>query len=351
MPLFPNNSSPSSSSFRISNLRFSASTLALLLNPETLPLYPLFVTDGSLTLWLIGDGKPGHENQSLGLAEAMQRRVACEIHQISIVGKGGFFGRIRAALTQSAGLPKPDFIIAAGHATHLALLCLARKHQAKSIVLMRPSLPLRCFDLCIAPSHDFPKKPTRKNLILTRGAINRVRSVGSEKTGKLILIGGPSKTHGWDAAAVMDMLARVTATGGWQLTDSRRTPNGFLEQIKKHLPNIEIFSCKETAPDWLPDQLSRATEVWVSEDSVSMIYEALSSGARVGLLSVPRLNSRSRVLRGIDDLIADRFLTTFSDWNQTGRLVQATQLLNEADRCAEIVWHMEVAQFAERISP
>jgi hypothetical protein len=68
-----------------------------------------------------------------------------------------------------------------------------------------------------------------------------------------------------------------------------------------------------------------------------MIYEALSSGARVGLLPVPRLNSHARVLRGIDELIADRFLTPFSDWNQTGHLVQTAQLLNEADRCAEIL--------------
>jgi mitochondrial fission protein ELM1 len=296
------------------------------------------VTDGSLTLWLIGDGKPGHENQSLGLAEAMQRRVACEVHRISIAGKEGFFGRIRAALAAGTKLPKPDFIIAAGHATHLPLLCLARLYRAKSVVLMRPSLPLSCFDLCIAPAHDYSKKPQRKYLILTRGAINRVRSVDSEKTGRLILIGGPSKTHGWDPAAIMDMLAKVTATCDWQLTDSRRTPKGFLEQIKKHLPDMGIFSCKETASDWLPDKLSRATEVWVSEDSVSMIYEALSSGARVGLLPVPRLNPDSRVLRGVDELIVDRFLTTFSDWNQTGHLAQSAQILNEADRCAEILF-------------
>jgi mitochondrial fission protein ELM1 len=309
------------------------------------------VINGPLTLWLLGDGKPGHENQSLGLAEAMQRRVACEIHRISIAGEGGFFGRIRAALAAGTKLPKPDIIIAAGHATHLPLLWLARKYGSQSIVLMRPSLPLRFFDLCIAPAHDFPKKPQRKNLILTRGAINRVHASSPSKTGRLILIGGPSKTHGWNDAAMLEMLAKLTATGDWQLTDSRRTPEGFLEQIKKHLPNIEIFSCNETAPDWLPDKLSRAKEVWVSEDSVSMIYESLSSGARVGLLPVPRLNSHSRVLRGIDELIADRFLTTFSDWKQTGHLAQTAQLLNEADRCAEIVWHMEVAQFAERCSP
>jgi len=295
------------------------------------------VVKRSLTLWLIGDGKPGHENQSLGLAEAMQQRAARETHRISIAGKGGFFGRIRAALAQSAGLPKPAFIIAAGHSTHPSLLWLARKYRAKSIVLMRPSLPLRFFDLCIAPAHDFPKKPQRKNLILTRGAINRVHAGELPKTGKLILIGGPSKTHGWDTGAMLDMLAKVTAAGGWQLTDSRRTPEGFLEQIKKYLPNIEIFSCKETAPDWLPDKLSRAKEVWVSEDSVSMIYEALSSGARIGLLPVPRLNSHSRVLRGIDELVETGYLTPFSKWQNVGHLPPAPETLNEAERCAKIV--------------
>jgi mitochondrial fission protein ELM1 len=296
------------------------------------------VAERSLTLWLIGDGKPGHENQSLGLAEAMQRHAACDIYRISITGKGGIIGRVLAALAQSAGLPKPDFIIAAGHATHLALVCLSRKYQAKSIVLMRPSLPLRCFDLCIAPSHDFPKKPTRKNLILTRGAINRVHASDSPKTGKLILIGGPSKTHGWDGEAMLDMLARITADDcGWQLTDSRRTPEGFLDQARVRLEGREIFSCQQTPPDWLPSKLREADEVWVSEDSVSMIYEALSSGARVGLLPVPRLKPNSRVLLGIDELIEQRFLTPFSAWQKAGHLTPAAEILKEAERCAGIV--------------
>jgi hypothetical protein len=308
------------------------------LNLETLSLYLIPVAQRSFTLWLIGDGKPGHENQSIGLAEAMQRRVACEIHRISIAGQGGIVGRICAALTQSADLPKPDFIIAAGHATHLALLCLARKHQAKSIVLMRPSLPLRCFDLCIAPSHDFRNKPTRKNLILTKGAINRVQVGDLPKTGKLILIGGPSKTHTWDDEAMLDMLAKITMGGGWRLTDSRRTPEGFLEQARLRFKGLEIFSCEQTPPDWLPSKLRVADEVWVSEDSVSMIYEALSSGARVGLLPVPRLKTNSRVLRGVDELVETGILTSFSEWGKTGQLSPAPEALNEADRCGEILF-------------
>jgi hypothetical protein len=137
---------------------------------------------------------------------------------------------------------------------------------------------------------------------------------------------------------MLGMLTKITADDrGWQLTDSRRTPNGFLEQARMRLKGLEIFSCQETSPDWLPSKLREADEVWASEDSVSMIYEALSSGARVGLLPVPRLKPDSRVLRGIDELVETGYLTPFSAWQRIGQLRPAPEALNEAGRCAEIV--------------
>ena len=51
------------------------------------------------------------------------------------------------------------------------------------------------------------------------------------------------------------------------------------------------FQCvpyASTDSDWLPARLSEAGEVWVSEDSVSMIYEVLTAGAQLGLLKVQR---------------------------------------------------------------
>ncbi len=292
----------------------------------------------TLVLWLIGDGKPGHENQSLGLADALARRLPCEVRRISLAGVRGLMKRVKTASAASQDFPnKPDFIIAAGHATHLALWSLARKHRAKSIVLMRPGLPLACFDFCIAPAHDFPNPPQRQTLILTRGALNRVAPVSGEKTGRMILVGGPSKIHAWDGAALLAALAEITATGSWQLTDSRRTPAGFLDQIRQSLPAIEIFPHTATPPAWLPRKLATADEVWVTEDSVSMIYEALSSGAKVGLLPVPRLTPTSRVLRGLEQLVADGFLTPFEEWQKTRQLKPPPSILREADRCAEAV--------------
>lgn len=290
-----------------------------------------------LTIWLIGDGKPGHENQSLGLAEAIGRRVPCALHRIPLAGKRGLVGRVRAALAAGAALPKPDLILAAGHATHPALWLLARKHRALSVVLMKPSIPIGWFSMCIAPDHDFPQGAGRPDLVLTRGALNRVTPGEAEKSGKLILIGGPSKTHGWDGAAVLAMLAEATDRGGWELSDSRRTPEGFLDQARAQLPGVAVFSHEDTPSGWVPEKLRQAKEVWVTEDSVSMIYEALTSGARVGLLPVPRLVAGSRVLHGVDRLIADGFLTPFSRWRENHRLAPPPEVLREADRCAEIV--------------
>lgn len=290
----------------------------------------------SPVIWLIGDGKPGHENQSLGLADAIARRVECSVQRISLAEARGQIGRVRAAIRAGTALPKPDLIIGAGHSTHAALLWLAKKYHARSVVLMRPSLPLGLFDLCITPEHDFPPGHVRQKLQLTRGALNRVApSASTDRRGRMILIGGPSKIHGWDGDALLPALEKITADGDWRLTDSRRTPAGFIESIRNRLPAVQIHPHAETGPSWLPDQLATAAEVWVTEDSVSMIYEALSSGAKVGLLAVPRLKSGTRVLKGLEKIIRDGFITRFADWEKSGQLTPPPETLREADRCAE----------------
>ena len=202
---------------------------------------------------------------------------------------------------------------------------------------MKPSLPLGCFDLCIAPHHDFPGASAAGNLILTRGALNRVTQHHGEKSGKLILVGGPSKTHGWDGAALLSQLTAATDRGGWEMTDSRRTPAGFLDEAKAQLSGVTVFPHRDTPPDWVPQRLGAAKEVWVTEDSVSMIYEALSSGARVGLLPMPSCVGRSRVMTGIDGLVADGYLNRYEAWETSHCLAAAPEVLREADRCAEIV--------------
>jgi uncharacterized protein len=311
-------------------------------------LHPLTALKKPLTIWIIGDGKPGHENQSLGLSDALSRRMASEIHSIPISGKYNFISKIRAALEASKNLPKPDLIIGAGHATHPSLLWLTRKHQSKSIVLMKPSLPFAWFDFCIIPEHDFKNSTHSGNVILTKGAINRVIALNAEKSQNLILIGGQSSTHGWDGTAILTALQEITREGDWILTDSRRTPEDFKKDLMSHFPKLKIFSHAKTPPTWLPTQLAKASQVWVTEDSISMVYEALSSGARVGLLPLPRLKANARVLRGIESLITEGCLTRFAEWQISGDLQASPHSFQEADRCAErVIQHFKLDEGSE----
>jgi uncharacterized protein len=289
--------------------------------------------------WVLCDGKPGHENQSLGLAEALARATPFTIHRISLPPAAGPLARLRHAQSAAASLPAPDFILAAGHRTHLALWRLSRRYRARSVVLMRPSLPRRLFDCCVAPRHDFPHLPpdaAPPGLLLTRGALNRIPPPGSAPhTEKLILLGGPSAHHGWDEPSMLAMLQDITRhQPGWILTDSRRTPPEFTQTLSAQLPGVEIHPHATTSPDWLPSRLAAAAEVWVSEDSVSMVYEALSSGARVGLLPVPRTNPRARILQGLHELIDSGYLTPYANWQSQRQLPHAPQTLREADRIA-----------------
>jgi mitochondrial fission protein ELM1 len=206
---------------------------------------------------------------------------------------------------------------------------------------MKPTLPSSIFDLCLIPRHDLKGKAPRVNMIATRGAMNRVPPPDERpRNGGLILLGGPSSSYGWDSDDMAKAISSIVAACGerpWRITNSRRSPEGELEALTETCPALVTHPHTTTGRDWLPERLAEAAEVWVSEDSVSMIYEALSSGARVGLLPVPRLKPNGRVARGIDELIADGYLTPFSSWKASTGLPAAPEVLREAERCAREV--------------
>lgn len=305
-------------------------------------------------IWQLGDGKPGHENQSRGLIEAIARRLPHDIppgeddtyhvvgslHRIDLSGGKRLISRLRAAFTQSRDLPHPSLIVGAGHATHVPMIGLARRTGTPCVVMMKPSLPAGLFDLCLVPQHDLQKSTIADNVIPTVGALNRVHvEDDTAKSGHVILLGGPSSTHGWDSATTLQAIGEIVAaspTSRWTLTDSRRTPEGVRQEIGARFPQIEVFPHEETDREWLPARLAAASEVWVTEDSISMIYESLSSGARVGLLPVPRKKS-GRVARGIDQLVEDGLATPFEHWSRTGTLPPPARTLREADRCAALI--------------
>ncbi len=292
----------------------------------------------SLTLWRVVDGKPGHERQSEGLARALARRCAVAVHDIAAPPARAALGWwLAGAFPPGEGLPDPDLIVGAGHATHAALLAARRARGGRAVVLMRPSLPLAWFDLCVVPEHDRP--PARPNVLVTRGPLNPLRPASRRGEEGIVLVGGPSAHHGWDGAAALAAIGEVLAREPdrpWTVTTSRRTPAGFAEAARAALAGrARVVPWQETDPGWLPERLARAAVAWVTEDSASMVYEALSAGAAVGLLPVPRRGRAGRVVRGIDGLVAAGLAVRLVDWLAGAVLRPPAEPLDEAGRCAE----------------
>ncbi|MET3999104.1 mitochondrial fission protein ELM1 [Marinobacterium sp. MBR-109] len=286
---------------------------------------------------IISDGKPGHRNQSLGLAEAIARRTSVEISEREPMGR---FEALRLCL--GGALPqlddRPDLLIGAGHTTHLTLLALRKLYRAPAIVLMKPSIPMGFFDLCLVPEHDQP--PRRPNIIVTDGALNRMLPGEKAPGSGVILIGGPSKHYRWDEAGVLNQVQALLESEqrDWLIGSSRRTP-ASTEQALSALCGDRFVPAAETGPDWLPQQLASAEVCWITEDSASMVYEALTAGCQVGVLPL-RGNADNRIGKGIEQLATQGLVVRAPDWSMSG-LAAAGVVFNEAERCAEEVLRRE----------
>ena len=290
-----------------------------------------------LTIWRFTDGKRGHENQTLGLAEALCRLAPCQVETVAVAkGWPCSISWLLGRFPPGRKLSPPDLIIGAGHGTHWPMLAARRAHGGRIAVLMKPSLPLSWFDWVIAPAHD--RLGSSPSVLSTDGPINRIQPEGEHDPKRgLMLIGGPSTEYGWNEAGLLKqvhLIALHRPEVEWLLTTSRRTPSGFLADLGKlAVPNVKAVAHDAVSPSWLPEQLALAGQVWVTPDSASMVYEALSSGAAVGCFELPYAKP-GRVARGLEKLLEQKRLSSFADWARSGTLPPNHQPLNEVERCA-----------------
>jgi len=293
------------------------------------------------SLIVVTDGKPGHVNQSLGLSDALTRlRPGLAVASMPCLSRREAWvglvrpSRLRVALREPLGDgAAPALLIGAGHPTHLSLLALRRALGCPAVVLMRPSLPVRLFDLCIEPRHDGGRETSRR--WLSDGPLNRLQPAEKTDDG-LVLIGGPSLHFAWDTDALVDQLAHICdGSRAWRLSTSRRTPGDFLAALRRRaLPRLQIFDAAELPAGWLMEHLPRAACCWSTPDSASMVYEALTAGCAVGVLGLAPFPG-SRVAAAMADLADRGLIWCFDSAGGELRLPPPAAPLAEADRCAQ----------------
>lgn len=288
----------------------------------------------------VSDGKAGHRSQAAGLYQAVQRisRQSVTFQEVSIeqlplltLVTGIISGELKA-LEQA-----PDYILGVGSHTQLRVLLLGNAYpQAKTVILMKPNFPVAWFDYSIIPEHD--AVPESEKVIVTQGALNPIVNEQRHQPNRiLIALGGPSKRHQWNDQKVLSAVQQIAESNLQAeiiLTTSRRTPKGFLEQLRAQpfAGQLQIFPVEETPQGWIFEEMQQAEAVWVTEDSVSMIYEALTAGCRVGVIQIDRLK-QDRITQSVDSLMQKNLIS------QSACIMQlaAPAVFKEAERAASIM--------------
>ena len=295
-----------------------------------------------LIIWRLIDGKPGHENQSLGLVNELSRIVDCQHYDISVSNNiEALINLFSSTYPSASGLPLPDLIIGAGHRTHLHLLAARKAFGGKVVVLMQPSLPVSWFDLCVIPQHD--KYRGAGEYIETRGVLNSVNSEGVHLDQKsLIMVGGPSKHYKWDTSDLIAQIYQLVKQNpkiDYTLTTSRRTPKNFISAVKRiHFSNLKIVQYENTEKGWVAQKLSESAYAWITEDSVSMVYEGLTANVAVGLLNMSE-SQESRVSRGIKHLVDQSVVVRFDHLGNYKKSLHRASGFSEANRCSNWIIH------------
>ena len=324
------------------------------MHPDDTTQPTLEPTNRPTVVWCLGDGRTGHARQIEGLVRQIDQDRNADVRWISIedVPHGRLFSWwLRGRFPPGNGLSLPHLIVGAGHRTHLAVLAARRAFGGRAVVLMRPTLPTRLFDLCLVPEHDLEKlvmRFARRGVIPTRGVLNPFpRSDAADPRQALLLVGGPSRHHGWSDNGVLRQIRQLLALSDpqtrWTISTSRRTPESLLPQLSTAIPaerpqeTIRIVPFEQTAGGWLASRLAESGTVFVTEDSISMVYEALTVGADVGLIHVPRRRPNSRNARCIDRMVAERLVVRLCQWRRTRFDERKRETFHEATRCAKIV--------------
>lgn len=199
----------------------------------------------------------------------------------------------------------PDIVLSSGASLAPLNLILRRENLAKSVVILKPSFPFDGFqyDLALIPAHDRGWMPRRT--VRFQGALSsfdeEMLCDAGQKLGSCIsrpdqvrmgvFLGGATRNFKLSLSEVEQLMAEIdrlseALKGDFLVTTSRRTPedvNQFLSRRFKNHPRCPlcVIASEDSRPEVVPGMMALADYLIVTEDSLSMISEAVCSGKTV----------------------------------------------------------------------
>jgi mitochondrial fission protein ELM1 len=256
------------------------------------------------SLWILSDGKAGHEAQTLGIAQALGlspqiRRIEPRRFFAALAPYGPIDPRDAEANPHSPiSPPYPDIVIAAGRRTvpYLRHLRRASKGESFTIFVNDPKTGAATADIIVAPRHDErhgdnvirPLTPANRITAAVLAAARkhpdpRVAALPSSRVA--LLIGGNSRHYRFneqDAAQLAGVARILTASGkAVMATISRRTPGPVTQALREALQGAPAFLWDGAGENPYISILANAEAILVTADSVNMLGEAAATGAPI----------------------------------------------------------------------
>ena len=312
------------------------------------------------TILVLSDGKAGHINQSLAIARQMQKvrttqgysmeDTRIEVVEVKYKNKfsramlgfcaafsswrcHGCMRCMRACLKESSYKTLmrtySDFVISCGSSLAGVNVFMSIENNARNIVAMKPDalLGLKKFDLAVIPKHD--NVPDAKNVVKTLMAPNLIdedklksdgeklrKRIGALKDETIgLFIGGDNPEFSMTKETVGLVVDNLTAfcaghNADLLITTSRRTPRSIENILKEKMKNnpsckLLVIANENNFDEAVGGILSLSKVQVVSEESVSMISEAIATGKHVVAFKLSRnkaaITKHERVLKTLED--------------------------------------------------
>jgi mitochondrial fission protein ELM1 len=111
--------------------------------------------------------------------------------------------------------------------------------------------------------------------------------------------------------------------------------------------NVSFFPFADTPKGWVEKQYDISGRVWVTADSLSMVYEALTAGCATGIIPVEWKQTESKFAFSEQYLYSHKIAVSYDTWKQNKDHIRSGSGLNESDRCAREIlrrWGKESLQ-------
>jgi len=260
-------------------------------------------------LW-VKDGKLGHEKQVEALLNEISKDVDTIITESIVksfileVIEFLSFGLIK---TDKENLEEQNFdlIIGAGNNSFIRMANLAIIYKnTKIISILCPNYFLRSrFDHICIPIHDNHKKIDSNKKITFEGSLSSVFDVDTNPEVSMIAIGGNNKHFHFDIDSLLKQINYMVflyPNIKWYIFNSRRTPEDMniqISKLTKSYKNIFFIDVDDSGSlDLFKKYIKEASMKVVTQDSMNMVYECLSSRGETILLNMPSKSSNKIVL-------------------------------------------------------